>query len=72
MAGDPLTIAEAAVLVGRDAGWLRRAAREGRLPATRGQDGYLVRRRDVERLDRSSPRRRPRGGTSTDAAEDAG
>ncbi len=57
-AGDPLTIGEAAALVGRDAGWLRRAVRERRLPATRGDRGYLVRRRDVERLDRTAPRRR--------------
>jgi excisionase family DNA binding protein len=55
--GDPLTVAEAASLVGRDAGWLRRAIREGRLSATRGSGFYLVRRRDVERLDRVTPRR---------------
>jgi curved DNA-binding protein CbpA len=56
-AGDPLTIPEAAALVGRDPGWLRRAVRDRRLPASRGERGYLVRRRDVERLDRTSPRR---------------
>jgi curved DNA-binding protein CbpA len=62
-AGDPLTIPEAAALVGRDPGWLRRAVRDRRLPASRGERGYLVRRRDVERLDRTSPRRRSaRGG----------
>jgi excisionase family DNA binding protein len=57
-AGDPLTVAEAAVAVGRDAGWLRRAIRDGRLAATREGRAYLLRRRDVERLDRSSRRRR--------------
>lgn len=56
--GDPLTVAEAAAAVGRDAGWLRRAIREGRLVATREASGYLLRRRDVERLDRTAPRRR--------------
>jgi curved DNA-binding protein CbpA len=56
-AGDPLTIPEAALLVGRDAAWLRRAVRDRRLPASRGERGYLVRRRDVERLDRTTPRR---------------
>lgn len=58
--GDPLSVTEAAVLVGRDAGWLRRAVRQQRLAATKGTDGYLLRRRDVERLDRNAPRRRPR------------
>ncbi len=57
-AGDPLTIEEAAQRFGRDGGWLRRAVRTGRLPATRGPTGYLLRRRDVERLDRTAPRRR--------------
>ena len=56
-AGDPLTTSEAAALIRRDAGWLRRAIRAHRLPATRGRGGYLVRRRDVERLDRAAPRR---------------
>jgi curved DNA-binding protein CbpA len=59
-AGDPLTVREAATLVGRDAAWLRRAIRERRLPANRGERGYLLRRRDVERLDRTAPRRSPR------------
>jgi curved DNA-binding protein CbpA len=54
---DPLSVPEAAALVGRDAGWLRGAIRSGRLPASRGPTGYLVRRRDVERLDRTAPRR---------------
>ncbi len=57
-AGDPLTVAEAAATVGRDAGWLRRAIRQGRLVASRDASGYLLRRRDVERLDRTAPRRR--------------
>lgn len=56
-AGDPLSITEAAMLVGRDPAWLRRAVRERRLAASRGERGYLVRRRDVERLDRTAPRR---------------
>lgn len=60
--GDPLTVSEAAVLVGRDAGWLRRAIRDRRLAATKGEGGYLLRRRDVERLDRTAPRRPPRAG----------
>ncbi|MFP5341967.1 MAG: J domain-containing protein [Candidatus Limnocylindria bacterium] len=55
--GDPLSVAEAAVLVRRDGGWLRRAIRTGRLRATHGPQGYLLRRRDVERLDRTAPRR---------------
>jgi curved DNA-binding protein CbpA len=55
---DPLSVAEAALLVGRDAGWLRRAIRSGRLTASRGTAGYLLRRRDVERLDRTARRRR--------------
>jgi excisionase family DNA binding protein len=58
-AGDPLTVSEAAELVQRDAGWLRRAIRTGRLKASRDTSGYLLRRRDVERLDRTSRRRRP-------------
>ncbi len=55
--GDPLSVAEAATLVRREAGWLRRAIRTGRLRATRGHAGYLLRRRDVERLDRTARRR---------------
>lgn len=58
-AGDPLTVSEAAELIGRDRGWLRRAIRTGRLAASRDETGYLLRRRDVERLDRTA-RRRPR------------
>lgn len=58
--GDPLSVAEASVLVARDGGWIRRAVRAGRLPASRGPGGYLLRRRDVERLDRTAPRRIPR------------
>ncbi len=57
--GDPLSVAEAATVIGRDGGWLRRAIRAGRLPASRGPAGYLLRRRDVERLDRNSRRRTP-------------
>jgi excisionase family DNA binding protein len=59
-AGDPLSVTEAAALIARDAGWIRRAIRSGRLAATRDVTGYLLRRRDVERLDRTAPRRRPR------------
>lgn len=55
--GDPLSVAEAAILVRRDGGWLRRAIRAGRLRATRTSSGYLLRRRDVERLDRTARRR---------------
>ena len=58
LAGDPLTVSEAALAVNRDAGWLRRAIRGGRLAAKRGPAGYLLRRRDVERLDRTARRRR--------------
>lgn len=61
-ANDPLTVAEAAALVDRHPGWLRRAIREGRLPAARGRRGYLLRRRDVERLDRATRRRRRERG----------
>lgn len=56
-AGDPMTVAEAANLTRRDPGWLRRAIRSGRLRATRGPGGYLLRRRDAERLDRTAGRR---------------
>ena len=58
--GDPLSVAEAAEAVGRHPSVLRRAIREGRLPARRGDRGYLLRKRDVERLDRTIRRRRPR------------
>jgi|GEM_PF-2162907 len=57
--GDPLTVPEAAALVKRNPSVLRRAIRTRRLAASRGERGYLVRRRDVERLDRTTPRRRP-------------
>lgn len=65
--GDPLSVAEAAALVRRDGGWLRRAIRTGRLAASRGPSGYLLRRRDVERLDRTSRRR-----ATPDPGADAG
>jgi len=57
-AGDPLAVPEAAALIRRNPGWLRAAIRSGRVRASRGPDGYLLRRRDVERLDRTTPRRR--------------
>jgi excisionase family DNA binding protein len=56
-AGDPLTVAEAAALVRRHPSWLRAAIRARRLPASREGRVYLLRRRDVERLDRTAPRR---------------
>jgi excisionase family DNA binding protein len=56
-AGDPLSVAEAAALTGRSPGWIRSAIRSGRLRASRDPNGYLVRRRDIERLDRTAPRR---------------
>ncbi len=59
-AGDPLTIREAAEMVGRHPAWLRRAVRQRRLAAIRDEGRYLLRRRDVDRLDRSAPRRRRR------------
>lgn len=68
--GDPLSVAEAAVLVKRDGGWLRRAIRSGRLQATRSPVGYLLRRRDVERLDRTTRRRVARGVEDDDDAMD--
>jgi curved DNA-binding protein CbpA len=69
-AGDPLSVAEAAAAVRRDPGWLRRAIRDGRLPASRSPSGYLLRRRDVERLDRSTPRRAiPRPGTAEEPGQ---
>ncbi|HUQ78486.1 MAG TPA: DnaJ domain-containing protein [Patescibacteria group bacterium] len=67
-AGDPLTVTEAAALVGRDGGWLRRMIRQGRLPASRDPGGYLLRRRDVERLDRTR-RRRPGVAAAPDSGE---
>ncbi len=57
-AGDPLSVAEAATLTRRHPDWLRRAIRAGRLRADRDATGYLLRRRDVERLDRTARRRR--------------
>jgi curved DNA-binding protein CbpA len=73
-AGDPLTVTEAATIVRRGAGWLRGAIRAGRLAASRDENGrYLLRRRDVERLDRTARRRRrppePADGPSPDEAE---
>ena len=59
-AGDPLTVAEAAAMVRRHPAWLRRTIRAGRLPATRDEGTYLLRRRDVERLDRTAKRRVPK------------
>lgn len=70
MAGDPLTVTEAAALVGRHPDLLRKAIREGRLPASRAPEGYLLRRRDVERLDRSIARRKPKPGTEPELEED--
>jgi curved DNA-binding protein CbpA len=70
-AGDPLTVDEAAATVQRNPGWLRAAIRARRLPATREGGRYFVRRRDVERLDRSVPRRR-RQAAATDRGEEAG
>lgn len=57
-AGDPLTVREAAAIVERHPAWLRRAIRTGRLRASRDESGYLLRRRDVERLDRTASRRK--------------
>ncbi len=59
-AGDPLSVAEAARLVTRHADWIRRSIRAGRLAATRDGRTWLLRRRDVERLDRTAQRRRRR------------
>ncbi len=56
-AGDPLSVADAAVLVGRSSDAVRRAIRAGRLRATRDRTTYLLRRRDVEQWDRSVPQR---------------
>jgi curved DNA-binding protein CbpA len=70
-AGDPLSVSEASGIVRRHPSWLRRAIRTGRLAATRDPDGrYLLRRRDVERLDRTA-RRRPRPSTAGEGATDA-
>lgn len=69
-AGDPLSVAEAALLVRRRADWIRRAIRAGRLPAARDGRTWLLRRRDVERLDRSAPRRaRPQPTPAVPVAE---
>lgn len=69
-AGDPLTVSEAAALVDRHPSWLRRVIREGRLPASRDRGGYLLRRRDVERLDRTAARRKPRANGDEEPAAD--
>jgi curved DNA-binding protein CbpA len=72
-AGDPLTVREAAGLVGRDASWLRRAIRTGRLVASQDPDGrYVLRRRDVERLDRTAPRRTRKAASEPDDVAPAG
>ena len=68
--GDPLTTTDAALLIRRDAGWLRRAIRAGRLPASRGPTGYLLRRRDVERLDRVARRRSKSPTVLADGGQD--
>ncbi len=70
MEGDPLTVPEAARAVQRNESWLRRAIREGRLPAERNGREYLLRRRDLAALDRSTSRR-PRGGSRTRAGSEA-
>lgn len=57
-AGDPMSVKEAAALVQRNPSWLRASIRKGKLRASRGESGYLLRRRDVERLDRTAKRRR--------------
>lgn len=69
--GDPLTVSEAAALVGRDPSVLRRAIRERRLAASADGRRYLVRRRDVERLDRTIRRRRPRTAAEPDPSVEA-
>lgn len=71
-AGDPLTVREAAALVGRHPAWLRRAIRTRRLPATREDGLYLLRRRDVERLSREAPRRARHGPPGDAPADEAG
>ena len=70
--GDPLTVTEAAALVRRHPDWLRRAIRNRRLTAAREGRTYLLRRRDVERLDRMTPRRRPARPDETPAQRGAG
>jgi len=69
-AGDPLSVTEAAALVQRNPSWLRASIRKGTLRATRDETGYLLRRRDVERLDRTAKRRRPKAA-QTDAEYEA-
>jgi curved DNA-binding protein CbpA len=69
-AGDPLSVTEAAAAVGRNPAWLRKAIRERRLRASKGPEGYLLRRRDVERLDRQTARRKPKPGGEPELAED--
>lgn len=69
-AGDPLSVTEAAAAVGRNPAWLRKAIRERRLRATRSPEGYLLRRRDVERLDRESARRKPKPGGEPELEDD--
>jgi curved DNA-binding protein CbpA len=71
-AGDPLTVAEAAALVGRHPAWLRRAIRTRRLPASRQDGVYLVRRRDVERLDRTAVRRPAKAPPEADPDRELG
>lgn len=51
-AGDPLSVAEAAALVGRSPRWLRLAIRRGWVRAMKAGGRWAVRRRDVERLAR--------------------
>lgn len=57
-AGDPLHVTDAAALTGRHPDVIRRAIRGRRLPASRDGHVYLLRRRDVERWDKSLSRRR--------------
>lgn len=61
-ADDPLTVREAGAAFARHPAWIRRAIRERRLPASREGGQYFLRRRDVERLDRSAARRVRRAG----------
>jgi excisionase family DNA binding protein len=56
-AGDPLTVDDAALLVRRHPATIRGAIRARRLAATRDGRVYLLRRRDVERWDRTARRR---------------
>jgi curved DNA-binding protein CbpA len=69
--GDPLTVVEAADAIDRNRDWVRRTIRQGRLPAQRGRSGYLIRRRDAERLDRTTPRRHTRTDESEHPAQQA-